>query len=100
MSKLTDSQKKYLRARAHKLKPVVAVGDKGVTPALLSELSAALAHHELLKVSVRAGDREVRDEIITELVGASGATLVSRVGNVATLFKARRKDSRIALPGS
>jgi RNA-binding protein len=98
MSKLTERQKKYLRTQAHKLKPVVTVGDKGVTPPLLSELASALDHHELLKVSVRAGDREARDAVVAELVEASGATLITRVGNVATLFKARVQDSRISLP--
>ena len=46
--------KKFLRARAHSLKPVVITGQHGVTPAVLNEINLALDHHELIKVRVNA----------------------------------------------
>jgi len=98
-AKLTESQKKFLRREAHSLKPVVAVGDKGVTPTLLQELAAALDHHELIKVRVRAGDRTVRDEIIAKLSDQANATLITRIGNIATLYRPRKKKPTIILPG-
>jgi len=95
---LAASQKRYLRSLAHNLKPVVLVGAKGVTPALLAELEVALEHHELVKLKLAAPDREERDGWLDAIVEASGAALVQRVGNVATLFRARRKDPGIVLP--
>jgi len=97
---LNEHQRKYLRTRAHKLKPVVALGDKGITPALRDELDATLEHHELIKLKVRAGDREARDAAIRELCDSAGAELISRVGNVATLYRPRRRKPGIVLPGS
>ena len=95
---LTERQKKFLRKAAHNMKPVITVGDKGVTDALISELNGALEHHELIKVKVRAGNRDARDETIGILAEKSAAELISRVGNIATLYKARRKDPKIVLP--
>jgi len=83
---------------AHDLKPVVTVGDKGVTDTVIKELHGALEHHELIKIKVRAGDREVRNATITELAEKTSAMLISRVGNIAALYRARKKDPKIVLP--
>lgn len=95
---LTETQKKFLRREAHALKPVITVGDKGITQALLDEFDGAIEHHELIKVRVRAADREQRDAAIEAIVQASRAALVSRVGNVAALYRPRKKKPRIVLP--
>ena len=61
---LAGYQKKYLRACAHALKPVVSVGQKGLTPALQASLEAALARHELVKVKfVELKDRAGKPRI-------------------------------------
>ena len=95
---LTERQKKHLRRLAHSLKPVLSVGDKGVTDAFARELDGALEHHELIKIRVRAGDREDRDAVIASLSEQSGACLVSRIGNVATLYRQRKRKPGITLP--
>jgi RNA-binding protein len=95
---LTERQKKFLRGKAHSLKPVVSVGDKGITPSLMTELDSALDHHELIKVRVRVGDRDSRAQVITELTSGTGALLVSRVGNIAALYRPRKKKPAIVLP--
>ena len=55
---LNANQKRYLRGCAHDLKPVILVGQKGITDALLKELDLALAHHELVKVRLADDDRD------------------------------------------
>lgn len=95
---LTELQKKFLRREAHSLKPVIAVGDKGITEALLAEVKGAIDHHELIKIRIRAGDREQRDSAIQTIIAASDASLVSRVGNVAAIYRPRKKKPRIVLP--
>ena len=63
------------------------------------ELDLALDHHQLLKVRVSAGDRDLRDDLIAQLVEASRSTLVSRIGNVAALYRANpKKRDSIPLP--
>ena len=95
---LTERQKKLLRGLGHQLKPVLMVGDAGLTDGVLREFSATIAHHELIKVRVRVGDRKGRDQIVSELCERGGAALVSRVGNVALLYRRNEEDPKIRLP--
>lgn len=96
--KLNNNQKKFLRGKGQALKPVVHIGQAGCSDAVLAELDQALAHHELLKVKVMAGDRETRDKIITRMCERSGATLVQRIGNVALLYREAEDLPRLVLP--
>jgi len=84
---LSERQKKYLRGVGHTLKPLVAVGDSGVSASLMAEFEKTLDHHELLKVKVRVGDRKARDTIIETLCDQGKAVLVQRIGNVALLYR-------------
>ncbi len=95
---LDDRQKKYLRGLAHDLKPLVHVGSAGVTPGVVAELDHNLAHHELVKIRVRADNGEARAAAVAELVARSGAELIGRVGHVAILYRRNREDPVIALP--
>jgi RNA-binding protein len=95
---LTERQKKRLRGLGHQLKPVLMVGDAGLTDGVLREFSSTIAHHELIKVSVRVGDRKGRDQIISELCERGGAALVTRIGNVALLYRRNEEDPKIPLP--
>ncbi len=95
---LSEAQKKYLRGLGHALKPLIMVGDAGLSESLLVEFESTLAHHELIKVRVRVGDRTARDAIIGELCEKSGAVLVQRVGNMALLYRENPEKKKIVLP--
>ncbi len=90
---LTEQQKKQLRGLGHQLKPVIMVGNKGLSKSVLDEFERSLAHHELIKIKVSVGDHDARDEAIEALREHSHAELVQRVGNVALLFRKRKKNS-------
>ncbi len=95
---LSNAQKRYLRGLAHALKPVLLVGAKGVTPAVLAELGEVLEQHELVKVKVAAEDREARDAAIEALVTGVDAALVGRIGHVAILYRRRLDTPLVILP--
>ena len=57
MEDLTPKQRKDLKAKSHHLNPVVIIGDKGLTKAVLTESSKALEAHELIKVKINIDDR-------------------------------------------
>ncbi len=97
---LTERQKKHLRRAAHSLKPVISLGDKGITDAFARELDATLEHHELIKLKVRAADRDMRDQMIEDITARMNAVLIGRIGNVATLYRPRRKNPKIILPAA
>lgn len=98
---LSEAQKKYLRGRGHALKPLIMVGESGLSDSLLAEYESTLDHHELIKVRVRVGDREVRDAMIEKLCQDSSATLVQRIGNVALVYRAnpqKKPEKRLRIP--
>ena len=95
---LKPTQKRYLRGLAHALKPVILVGNKGLTPALVAEFSAALDHHELIKVRLAGDDRAERAAQVAALGQAASAELVQTIGKVATYFRRNDEAPRIALP--
>ena len=94
---LAEAQCKYLRGLGHALRPVVLVGSTGITDSLLDELNQTLEHHELIKVRIRAGDRNRRDALLHQLTTRSKAELVQRIGNVALLYR-RAQEPRLVLP--
>jgi len=99
--KLRESQKKFLRGLGHPLKPVIMVGESGLSESLLAEYESTLNHHELMKIRVRVGDRTTRDEIIEKLCSESSANLIQRIGNVALLYRPnlnKKIEKRIRLP--
>ncbi|MDJ0940537.1 MAG: ribosome assembly RNA-binding protein YhbY [Woeseiaceae bacterium] len=95
---LSESQKKHLRGLGHKLKPLIMIGDGGLSDSVRAEYLSTLEHHELIKVKVRVGDRDVRDSIIATLCEESGAELIQRIGNVALLYRENPDKKRIKLP--
>jgi len=95
---LFETQKKFLRGLGHQLKPVILVGDAGLTEALLKEFCSTIEHHELIKVRVRAGDRETRDRLISDLCNRGSAELVTRIGNVALVYRRNDEKPQIPLP--
>lgn len=94
---LTESQKKKLRGLSHHLKPVVMLGSAGLTESVMNEVINSLEHHELIKIKVTTEDRHSRDAMIESICGRSGATLIQRVGSMATLFKRNPQDTKISL---
>jgi RNA-binding protein len=92
---LTSKQKQFLKGLAHDLKPVILVGNKGVTDALIKETRGALHAHELIKV--RLADGEL-DDVATEIAQKSGAELVDRIGKMAIVYKPHPEERTIKLP--
>lgn len=91
-NRLDRTQVKFLRSLAHALKPVVRLGQHGLTDAVTHELDGALTRHELVKVKLAADTREARDAQLDALAGAVDGIVVQRIGHTATLY--RRNDER------
>ena len=94
---LTTKQKQYLKGIAHSLKPVVLLGQHGLTEGVLAEIDAALAHHELIKVRVAGEDRETKQLIAQAILRETGAVQIQMMGNMLTLFR-QAQESKFVLP--
>ncbi len=95
---LSPSQQRYLRSLAHDLNPVILLGAKGATEAVLKELDLALTHHELVKVKLSGGDKDERQAQIDFLAGGTKAESVQQIGHVVVLFRRNADDPKLALP--
>ena len=84
---LTAAQRKVLKARAHKLHPVVQIGGKGLTDEVLAEIDRALKAHELVKVRATGLERTARDEALASICEKTRAESVQQVGKVFVLFR-------------
>ena len=84
---MTPNEKKQLRAKAHSLKPVVMIGQAGITDAVLVEVIRALEHHELIKVRIRMNDREQRKQDITAICSHTNSECIQSLGRIATLYR-------------
>ena len=94
---LTPKQKRHLRGLAHSLKPVVMIGNNGITEGVLTELDERLAHHELLKVRISGQDRSEQLKMVEDLCKRSNSQLVTTIGHIAVLYR-RGEYPKIKLP--
>lgn len=95
---LTERQRRHLRGLAHPLKPVIQIGNAGLTDAVAAETARALHDHELIKVRFAGADRAARDAGLESLASRTGSHLVTRIGHVAVLYRPRADLPRIVLP--
>ncbi|WP_454781319.1 ribosome assembly RNA-binding protein YhbY [Legionella sp. WA2022007384] len=79
--------KKSLKAQAHHLKPVVLLGAKGLTEAVIAETDIALISHELIKVKINGAEREDRIIMADELCQQLQAELVQMIGNTLIMYR-------------
>ncbi|HXC49842.1 MAG TPA: ribosome assembly RNA-binding protein YhbY [Candidatus Limnocylindrales bacterium] len=92
-TRLTSTERKYLRGVAHPLKPVVHVGKGGLTETVLAATRRALEDHELIKVKIGA-DRDERARIAAELEKGCDAELAGAVGTIAILYRRQPDPER------
>ncbi len=92
-SALTTQQKKSLRGIAHHLSPVVAIGDKGMTEAIIEETQRALTDHELIKIKVHETDRDTRTATLAALAKATASEVLQKIGKVAILYRRNPKPN-------
>ena len=88
---MNTSLRQELKAKAHHLKPVILLGAKGLTPAVIDETNLALLIHELIKVKINGAEKLERLEIANELCLQLQAEFVQMIGNTAIIYR-KNKD--------
>lgn len=94
---VNDKQRRYLKGLAHPLKPVVMIGNAGLTENVLAEIENALTYHELIKVRVSGQERADRKQMLDEIAEKTGADLVMVIGHIGGFYRPADKPS-IQLP--
>ena len=91
MKTLTAAGKVSLRAKAHTLKPVVMVAEKGLSESVIKEIDRALFDHELIKVKILASDKTEFSELIETIETKVKAELVQKIGHIAVFYRKSTK---------
>jgi RNA-binding protein len=94
---LKAAQKKNLRGKAHHLRPLVTVADKGLSESVIAEIERALYDHELIKVKLRA-EREQRKSWAQEIAETCAAEWVQSIGQIACFYK-KHPEKPVIDPG-
>lgn len=94
MITLTPAERAALRAEAHGLNPVVMVGEAGLTPAVMKEISSSLDAHGLIKVRVFGDDREARVAIYETICEELDAAPVQHIGKLLVLYRPKKEAEK------
>lgn len=86
-SKLTPAERSELRAEAHGLKPIVIIGEAGLTPSVMKEIDASLNSHGLIKVRVFGDDREARVAMYDSICAELSAEPVQHIGKLLVIYR-------------
>jgi RNA-binding protein len=87
MKPLSPAERKLLKARAHALKPVVTVGNEGLSAPVLKEIEVSLRAHNLIKIRVTGDDRDARLALLGEICEHSGASPVQHIGKILLVYR-------------
>lgn len=101
MVKYKGYQKQYLRGIAHGLKPVVYIGQNGLTDEVLRSANQALDSHELIKVKFNEfKEKDQKKELSLRLESATKSEVVGMIGHTAIFFRQQESPEKrkIKLP--
>ena len=88
---LSPARRSELRGEAHKLKPVVLIGDKGLTGEVIAEIDRSLKAHELIKVRAN-GQRDARDAWLETICERLEAHPVQQIGKVFVIYREKPEE--------
>lgn len=99
MAELTSKQRAHLRSLAHRLRPVVHVGNDGISEAVVASVEDALKTRELLKVKVLEGaplDARAAADSLASMLGDAHVPQV--IGRTVVLYRPFPEEPEIRLP--
>jgi RNA-binding protein len=91
---LTTAQNRTLKKLAHGLKPVVIVGQHGLSENVLNEIDTTLNTHELIKVKMAGADKADREALSSEIVKQLSTELVQIIGRTAIFYRPNPKKTK------
>src|SRR3954463_11950682 len=92
MTPLPAKKRSELRAEAHKLSPIVIIGDKGLTDEVLAEIDRSLKAHELIKVRAAGGERDARDVWLETICDRLQAHPVQQIGKMFVIYRENPRE--------
>lgn len=95
---MNSKQRAHLRGLANTMPAIFQVGKNGISENFIKQIDDALEARELIKLNVLATSPEDISEVAEEIANSTNSELIQTMGNKITLFRARKKNSKINLP--
>jgi len=92
MLKLTAIERSELRSEAHGLKPVVLIGEAGLSESVMKEVDSALNSHGLIKVRVFGDEREARIAIYDTICTTLKAAPIQHIGKLLVVYRPKSDE--------
>jgi len=84
---ITSQERSALRAAAHPLRPVVLIGDRGLTESVLKEIDLNLKAHQLIKVRVAGDERDARSAMLETICETLSCANVHHLGKTLIIYR-------------
>jgi RNA-binding protein len=84
---ITNNKRKELKKKSYALKPIIMIGQNGLTDAVINEIDLALKAHELIKVRAKCSDKDARNEQCLEIKEKLNANIIHRIGFITVLYR-------------
>lgn len=94
---MTGKQRAYLRAMATAIQPIFQVGKGEISENMTTQIANALEARELMKVKVLENSLYTAREAAEIIAEATGAEVVTVIGNKFVLYKESEKHKKIDL---
>ena len=94
---LNKKQIQHLKGLAHSLKPIVMLGNNGLTEAVVAEIDYALGHHELIKVKIPTDDKETKALIVEAICRETQALKIQVIGKTLIIYR-ESEEKKITIP--
>ena len=85
--------KKLLRKNSYSLKPVIIIGQNGLSDAVIAEIDVALNAHELIKIRIRETNKNKRDEQCLQIQKKLGAEIIHQIGFIVVFYRLNPKKT-------
>jgi RNA-binding protein len=86
-TKNSKINKIHLRSQAHHLKPVVMIGQTGISPSVLQEIDVSLRSHHLMKIRILGENSEIKQAVIESVTQELKAQLIQSIGKILVFYR-------------
>jgi RNA-binding protein len=101
LSTLKGFQRTYLRGLAHGIKPVVLVGQQGVSDGIVQSVEEALQRHELIKLKfIDFKEKDRKTAMAAAIEEKTDCEMVGMIGHTGIFYRAHHdpEKRKIVLP--
>ncbi len=94
---MTSKDRAYLRSLANPIEPIFQIGKSGISDNLIKQLDDALEARELIKITVLETAPEDASDMANEIAEKTRSVVVQVMGKKITLYRKKKKDSKIGI---